>query len=141
MAAGQEPGLASDHGGMTIETNEFLLHSRLEPDVLETWIQIGWLLPGRSDGDRYFSEVDLARVQLIRDLHDLGVNDDGVPVVLDLIDQLHGLRHTLQALLATISAQPQSARRRIISDIRAARFRALAPTPGRRQSLDDEQFG
>jgi chaperone modulatory protein CbpM len=126
---------------MTMETNEFLLHCRLEPQVLEAWIETGWLLPDRTGGGRHFSEVDLARVQLIRDLHDLGVNDDGIPVILDLVDQLHGLRHTLRGLLATISAQPQSARRRIIADIRAARFRALAPTPGRRQSLDDEQFG
>jgi chaperone modulatory protein CbpM len=128
---------------MTMETYEFLLRSRLEPEILETWIQIGWLLPGRTEGDRYFSEVDLARAQLIRDLHDLGVNDDGIPVVLDLVDQLHGLRHTLRGLLATISAQPQSTRRRIIADSRTARFRSLGPTPGRRTSpnLDDEQSG
>jgi chaperone modulatory protein CbpM len=127
---------------MTMETREFLMHARLEPEILETWIQTGWLLPDRTGGGRHFSEVDLARVQLIRDLHDLGVSDDGIPVVLDLVDQLHGLRHTLQALLATISAQPQSARRRIIADIRAARLHALGPAPGRRQfpGLDDEQF-
>jgi chaperone modulatory protein CbpM len=128
---------------MTMETREFLMHARLEPEILETWIQTGWLLPDRSDGGRHFSEVDLARVQLIRDLHDLGVSDDGIPVVLDLVDQLHGLRHTLRELLATISAQPQSARRRIITDIQAARFHSLGPTPGRRTSsgFDDEQFG
>ena len=124
-----------------METKEFLLHCGLDPATLQTWIETGWLLPDRTGGGRHFSEGDLARVQLIRDLHDLGVNDDGIPVILDLVDQLHGLRHTLGGLLATISAQPQSARRRIIADIRAARFRALAPTPGRRQSLDDEQFG
>jgi chaperone modulatory protein CbpM len=127
---------------MTMETREFLLHCRLEPEVLETWIETGWLLPDRSGGGRHFSEVDLARVELIRDLHDLGVSDDGIPVILDLVDQLHGLRHTLGELLATISTQPQSARRRIIADIRAARLRSLGLTPGRRKfsDFDDEQF-
>jgi chaperone modulatory protein CbpM len=127
---------------MTMETKEFLLHCGLDPATLQTWIETGWLLPDRSDNGEHFSEVDLARVQLIRDLHDLGVNDDGIPVILDLIDQLHGLRHTLRGLLATISAQPQSARRRIIADIQAARFHSLAVTPGRREfpALDDDQL-
>ncbi len=47
-----------------------------------------------------FSDVDLARAQLIRDLReDLGVNDEGISVILHLIDQMHGLRHSLQSLL------------------------------------------
>ena len=55
-----------------------------------------------------FSEGDLARAKLIRDLiQDLGVNDEGVGVILNLLDQLHGLRRTLADLLQ--SARPQSA--------------------------------
>ena len=47
-----------------------------------------------------FSEVDLSRAQLIRDLReDLGVNDEGVSVILHLIDQMHGLRHSMRELL------------------------------------------
>jgi chaperone modulatory protein CbpM len=48
-----------------------------------------------------FSDVDLARAQLIRDLReDLGVNDEGVAVILHLLDQMHGLRGSMQGLLA-----------------------------------------
>jgi chaperone modulatory protein CbpM len=47
-----------------------------------------------------FSDVDIARAQLIRDLReDLGVNDEGVSVVLHLIDQMHGLRQSMRDLL------------------------------------------
>jgi chaperone modulatory protein CbpM len=44
--------------------------------------------------------VDLARAQLIRDLReDIGVNDEGVSVILHLLDQVHGLRRSMQELL------------------------------------------
>jgi hypothetical protein len=59
--------------------------------------------------------------QLIRDLGKLGVNDDGVLVILDLVDQLHGLRRMLRDLLSTIDAQPEAARRQILSSIGDAR--------------------
>jgi chaperone modulatory protein CbpM len=50
-----------------------------------------------------FSEVDLARAELIRDLmQDLGVNDEGVGVILNLLDQLHGLRRALAGTLQSV---------------------------------------
>ena len=61
------------------------------------WIDAEWLLPATSEMKFMFSEVDLARARLIRDLKvDLGVNDDGIAIVLHLLDQLHGLRHLLR---------------------------------------------
>ena len=78
------------------------------------------MLPRESGEAGPFFEIDVARAQLIRDLGELGVNDEGIPIVLDLIDQLHGLRRTLRDLLSTIGTQPEAARRRIVSDIRDA---------------------
>jgi chaperone modulatory protein CbpM len=50
--------------------------------------------------NREFSDIDLARAQLIGDLRsDLGVNDEAVPIVLDLIDQIHGLRRLVRELV------------------------------------------
>ena len=90
---------------MSVETPEFLLTAHLKAESLEAWIDAGWLAP-RDDGEGgHFSEVDLARVQLIHDLHDLGVNDDAIPVILDLVDQLHGLRRVLRDVLSTVAAQ------------------------------------
>ena len=44
--------------------------------------------------------MDLARANLIRDLKDkMGVNDEGLDVVLHLVDQMHALRRALSAAL------------------------------------------
>ncbi len=101
-----------------ISTAEFLVHTRLEARVLETWVESGWLVPRRGDAWR-FSEIDAARVQLIRDLKDdLGVNDEGVAVILDLVDQIHGLRRTLRGVAAAISAQPEPLQQQIAAAVR-----------------------
>lgn len=92
-----------------METREFLLTAHLESDALDAWIEAGWLLPRESREGRNFSEIDVARAQLIRDLQELGVNDDGIPIILDLVDQLHGLRRMMRDLLSADAAQRQSA--------------------------------
>jgi chaperone modulatory protein CbpM len=92
-----------------ISVQEFLLRARLDQRSLEAWIADGWLIPPQPDGERTFSDVDLARAQLIRDLrHDLGVNDEGISVILHLLDQVHGLRRSMQELLRAVrkSTQP-----------------------------------
>jgi chaperone modulatory protein CbpM len=82
-----------------METREFLVEAQLDGEALDAWIEAGWLLPRRAERDR-FSEVDLARARLIRDLkHDFGVNDEGITLILDLIDQVHGLRRMMRELL------------------------------------------
>jgi chaperone modulatory protein CbpM len=84
-----------------ISAQEFLIRIRVEHHVLEAWIEAGWLVPPQTEPELMFSDVDLARAQLIRDLReDLGVNDEGVAVILHLLDQMHGLRGSMQALLA-----------------------------------------
>src|SRR5215475_2024019 len=99
-----------------MQRHEFLLTAQLEAHVLEVWIEAGWLLP-REAGEP-FSDVDLARARLIRDLEHLGVNDEGVPVILDLVDQLHGLRRTMRDLLDAVGAQPDATRSQILTRIR-----------------------
>jgi chaperone modulatory protein CbpM len=104
-----------------MRTREFLLAARLEAHTVDTWVEAGWLLPRSSEDAERFSDMDLARAQLIRDLAGLGVNDEGIPVVLDLVDQLHGVRRTLRDLLIAIHAQPEAARRELLSAVRAGR--------------------
>ena len=64
--------------------------SGLDPDDLERWILNSWVRPA-GNADRYeFREIDVARVRLIQELRDeLQVNEDAIPVVLSLLDQLH----------------------------------------------------
>ena len=86
-----------------ISIHEFVIRARVEQQAVETWIAAGWLVPPQTAPEPMFSDVDLARAQLIRDLReDLGVNDEGVAVILHLLDQMHGLRGSLQGLLAEI---------------------------------------
>ena len=83
-----------------ISVEEFLIRTRIEHHLLEAWIQAGWLVPPQTEPELMFSDVDLARAQLIHDLReDFGVNDEGISVILHLIDQMHGLRRSMQGLL------------------------------------------
>jgi chaperone modulatory protein CbpM len=100
---------------------------RVEVDMLHAWAQAGWLTPQQESRTPHFSEIDIARVQLIRDLkQDLGVNDEGIPIILDLVDQLHGLRRALGGLLATIAAQPE-VKRQFLSGMHDGHSRGTHP--------------
>ena len=84
-----------------MEPHEISRDVRVDNKVFDQWVEAGWLLPHQNLAGQRFSDVDLARAHLIRDLQDLGVNDDSMPIVLDLVDQLHGLRYLLRGLLLT----------------------------------------
>jgi len=114
---------------MSMEHDEFLIRARLDGNVLEGWVAAGWLTPNAEEGMQQFSEIDLARARLIQDLRrDIGVNDEGVGVILDLIDQLYGLRRTLGRLLTALQAQPQELRERLAVDLH--QVMAAWPNPG-----------
>jgi chaperone modulatory protein CbpM len=84
---------------MTMSKLEFLSRAGLEVETLDIWLEQHWLIPDQTSGGLNFSEMDLARARLIGDLKaDFGVNDEGVDVVLHLVDQLHGLRRALAQL-------------------------------------------
>jgi chaperone modulatory protein CbpM len=93
-----------------MEAEKFVVHARIDIQTLETWVAEGWLAPGRIEGRVRYSEVDLARAHLISDLTGLGVNEAGVPIVLDLLDQLHGLRRALRDVLAARSGETPDVR-------------------------------
>ena len=91
---------------MMHSTQEFLVRAQLERETLEVWIQEEWLIPGQSAGELTFSDADIARAQLIRDLkNDLGINDEGVGVILSLVDQVHGLRGVLTEVLRSVRSR------------------------------------
>jgi chaperone modulatory protein CbpM len=85
---------------MMITWQEFLVRARLDDGTLEAWIAEEWLIPSGTATEPVFTDADIARAALIRDLrHDLAVNDPGIDVILSLIDQVHGLRRSLADLL------------------------------------------
>jgi chaperone modulatory protein CbpM len=83
-----------------ITEREFLERARLDRRTLQVWIEEEWVIPGRSAGEPAFTDMDLARAELIHDLQDkMGVNDEGLGVVLHLLDQMHALRRALAVAL------------------------------------------
>ena len=84
---------------MTINKQEFLTSSGLQVRTLELWLEQKWLIPAQTPVGLTFSDMDIARARLIKELQaDFGVNDEGVDIVLHLMDQLHGLRQALAQL-------------------------------------------
>ena len=79
-----------------ITEREFLERTQLDRATLSIWIEEEWLIPSRAAQEFAFTDMDLARANLIHDLKDkMGVNDEGLGVILHLLDQMHALRRAL----------------------------------------------
>ena len=58
-------------------------------------LQETWIAPAYPDSHE-FDDEDLARIKLIAELREeMGVNDEAIPVILHLLDQVHCLRRQL----------------------------------------------
>ena len=89
---------------MRMTKQEFLSSSGIQVQVLELWLEQRWLIPEEAEAGLLFSEIELARAHLIRQLKDdLGANDEGIDVILHLMDQLHGVRRALAELRIAMS--------------------------------------
>jgi chaperone modulatory protein CbpM len=96
-----------------------------EPELI-AWVERGWVRPevrphGQPDGDAagpLFHDVDVARVRLIHDLRTaMRIDDETIPVVLSLLDQVYELRAGLRAVLRAVEAQPKAIRDAILTAI------------------------
>jgi chaperone modulatory protein CbpM len=84
---------------MIMDKREFLNSAGLQMQTLDVWLEQRWLIPEETAAGANFSDGDVARAHFIRDLKaDFGVNDEGVDVILHLVDQLHGMRRVLEQL-------------------------------------------
>ena len=94
---------------MPVTFDELVVTLDIGASELSAWIEQHWVLPVEVDGDLVFDDSDIARVRLIAELrNDLGVNEDAIPVVLRLLDQVYGLRRALAELNEAIHALPES---------------------------------
>ena len=76
-------------------------------DELSVWIEQKWVRPLRSGDVWQFDDCDIARLELICDLRQgLDVNDEAVPVILSLLDQLYATRRTLRHVRDAIVQLP-----------------------------------
>ena len=85
---------------------------------LEHWVANRWVRP---DGE-VFEEVDVARVELLRDMRrDLRLDDEALPLVLSLLDQVYSLRRTLKSLCAALESESEEVRTRLGSHLAGER--------------------
>jgi chaperone modulatory protein CbpM len=91
-------------------------------EELHLWIGAGWVLPDRSAAEPVLDPVDLARARFIHALmSELAIEAETVPVVLALVDQIHGLRRELKRLAGAVSRQPEPIRQAIVQSCRDQR--------------------
>ena len=100
----------------------------LDRSELGRWVENRWVL-AEHHGDRLlFREVDVARIELIQEIRrDFAVDDETVPLVLGLLDQVYELRRQLRRLCDALASQPD--------EIREAVQQALPRAEGR-QTID-----
>jgi chaperone modulatory protein CbpM len=83
----------------------------LKEAELRHWIAERWVRPESGVEGYVFAEVDVARVQLIHELrYELAIDEEAMPVVLQLLDQVYTLRRRLRITLEAIDAQPAEIR-------------------------------
>jgi chaperone modulatory protein CbpM len=88
-----------------------------EPE-LTAWVERGWIRPDQTGPDPVFQDVDIARIRLIHDLRMLmQIEDETIPLVLSLLDQVYDLRAGLRAVLRAVEAQPEAVRQAILAAI------------------------
>ncbi|MBV9757803.1 MAG: hypothetical protein JO047_12155 [Alphaproteobacteria bacterium] len=70
---------------------------------LERWVAEQWVRPERRGEQLLFSDIDVARTQLLVELRDeLRLDEEAVPVVLSLLDQLYAARRRMRLLCEAI---------------------------------------
>jgi len=89
---------------------------------LERWIRDALIEAQDDGGSPHLSDVQFARVRLICTLHyDMDVEQETLPVVLDLLDQLHDTRERLHTLSQAVLAQDEEVKAAVLQALSQAR--------------------
>ncbi|MDT1063560.1 hypothetical protein RM190_16925 [Paracoccus sp. CPCC 101403] len=89
---------------------------------LESYIRSGVVLPVQSQEGPLFRELDIARLHLVVDLSEgYHLDEEALALVLSLVDQLHGLRGDMCAILDAVAREPVETRARLKTAIREVR--------------------
>jgi chaperone modulatory protein CbpM len=109
-----------------IAFDELLARFRdLERRDLVHWVEESWVLPERRAETWVFHEVDVARIELIIEIRrDFAIDDEAMPLVLSLLDQVYSLRRQMRRLCDAVAAQPD--------EVQAAIRKALPGAGGER---------
>ena len=87
-------------------------------DELTVWIERRWVLPGTSGSELDFTEIDRARLRMIVEFRrDLAIDDEAMPVILDLVDRLHAARAELRRIMEAVAELPAPERGKVLARI------------------------
>jgi chaperone modulatory protein CbpM len=88
----------------------------LQAPQIADWVARGWVhAAGAGPAEWMFSDLDIARLHLLRDLQvDLAVDEDTLPLVLSLLDQVYELRRALRAVVGVVNEAPEEVRARVL---------------------------
>lgn len=79
-------------GKKSMNIHEIIQSYELSETFIVECIQSEWIVPCDCEKN-LLDDEDIARLMLIRDLkRDFGVNDESVPIILHLVDQIHALQ-------------------------------------------------
>ncbi len=99
--------------------DDVLAEVKISQAELEAWIGEQWLRPAREVGTYLFDDADVARCRLIRELQrDLSVDEEAIPVILSLLDQIYALRHALADIQGALNLVSRETREEIAACLR-----------------------
>ncbi len=85
------------------EITEIIELYKLNDIFIYECIEREWIVPSNTEETRLDQE-DIARILLIKDLKEIfGVNDESIPIILHLIDQIHWLKTRLTHYMESIT--------------------------------------
>jgi len=92
---------------------------RVDRRDLTLWIERRWVRPHHEAGRYIFTDLDVARITLICDMRlDMAIDDEAMPVVLGLLDQVYGMRTRLRHLVDAVAAQPEEVRLAVAAELK-----------------------
>lgn len=86
----------------------------LTRDQLIRYVHLRIVTPVQTAAGPRFAEIDLRRTSLLCELEaDMELSEDAIVIVMSLLDQLHGTRARLGALMDVLAAEEAEVRERI----------------------------
>ena len=104
---------------MALTLKEVVAQTEIGQGDIVAWVEQSWVLPDEESGRWLFDDSDVARISLIRDLReDMAINDEAMPLVLRLLDQVYGLREALREIHAAVRELPPEHREALEAHLR-----------------------
>lgn len=97
--------------------------ARLTRTQLVSFVQARVVTPMQSEDGPVYGQMDVVRIELLCELSDeFELDEDALGVVISLIDQLHGVRAELKAVVDAVAQEPADVVERVRNAVRMARL-------------------